>query len=136
MLYDKTYEWDFSKFVPQVVCINLGTNDTSTTGADPDLLLKGYKDLYAKVRKSYPKAKIVLLCGSMMRGETDLPMAKAAMDQCMRDAHSAGDKEVYRFDFTPQNGDLGFGASWHPSYKQHEKMAGELTPYLKKLMNW
>lgn len=136
LLYDKKYEWDFSRFTPQVVCINLGTNDTSTTGADPDLLLKGYKDLYKQVRKHYPNTKIVFLCGSMMRGENDLPMAKKAMDTCMNDAHKAGDKEVYRFDFTPQTGDLGFGASWHPSYWQHEKMAGELTAYLRSLMQW
>ncbi len=136
LLYDNKYEWDFSRFTPQVVCINLGTNDTSTTGADPDLLLKGYKDLYSKVRSHYPDAKIVFLCGSMMRGEKDLPMAKKAMDTAMKDAHKAGDKEVYRFDFTPQDGDLGFGASWHPSYWQHEKMAGELTAYLRTLMQW
>ena len=35
-----------------------------------------------------------------------------------------------------QNGDLGYGASWHPSYWQHEQMAGELIPYLRKLMGW
>ncbi len=136
LLYDNKYEWDFSKFTPQVVCINLGTNDTSTTGADPDLLLKGYKDLYKQVRNHYPKAKIVFLCGSMIRGEQDLPMARQAMDTAMESAHKSGDKEVYRFDFAPQTGDLGFGASWHPSYWQHEKMAGELTAYLRQLMQW
>ena len=51
-------------------------------------------------------------------------------------AHQQGDKEVYRFDFTPHDGSLGYGADWHPSMRQHEKMANELTPFLKKLMNW
>ncbi len=136
LLYNKDYQWDFSRYTPQVVCINLGTNDTSTTGADPKLLLQGYKRLYQQVRSHYPNAKIVFLCGCMMRGENDLPTAQKAMDTAMSDAHKHGDKEVYRFDFTPQTGDLGYGASWHPSMQQHQKMADELTPYLKKLMNW
>ena len=38
--------------------------------------------------------------------------------------------------FTPQNGDLKYGASWHPSYWQHQKMAAELTAYLRVLMGW
>lgn len=135
LLYDTKEMWDFSRFTPQVVCINLGTNDTSTKGADYKLLKKGYVDLLAKVRKAYPEAKIVFLCGCMMITD-DLVMAKKAMNEVTDEAHKAGDKEVYRFDFTPQNGDLGYGASWHPSYWQHEKMAGELTAYLRVLMNW
>lgn len=51
-------------------------------------------------------------------------------------AKKQGDKEIYRFDFSFQKGDLGYGASWHPSKLQHQKMAGELLPFLKKIMNW
>lgn len=134
-LYDHSEEWDFSLYTPQLVCINLGTNDTSTSGADSKLLTKGYKDLYAKVRKAYPQAKIVFLCGSMMKGDA-LALAKKSMDTAVSYAHKTGDKEVYRFDFTPQDGSLGYGASWHPSYAQHEKMAKELVPYLRDLMGW
>lgn len=135
LLYDPSEEWDFSRYTPQVVCINLGTNDTSTEGADPKLLKKGYKDLLSKVRKAYPDAKIVFLCGSMMLGD-HLELAKQKMDEVVAEANKAGDKNVYRFDFTPQDGSLGYGASWHPSYWQHEKMAGELIPFLRSLMNW
>jgi hypothetical protein len=47
-----------------------------------------------------------------------------------------GDLEVYRFDMTPQTGELGYGASWHPSLLQQQRMADELTPFLRKLMSW
>lgn len=135
LLYDKTEQWDFSRFTPQLVCINLGTNDTSTKGADPKLLRKGYRDLLQKVRSNYPKAKILFLCGSMMDGD-QLKQAQTAMDDIIAEAKKKGDKELYRFDFTPQNGSLGYGASWHPSVQQHEKMANELIPYVRQLMNW
>jgi hypothetical protein len=31
---------------------------------------------------------------------------------------------------------LGYGAKWHPSKWQQEKMAGELIAYLRGLMKW
>jgi len=135
LLYDKSEQWDFSRFTPQLVCINLGTNDTSTKGADPQLLRQGYRNLLRQVRSHYPKAKIVFLCGSMMNGD-QLKSAQSAMDEIVAEAHKAKDKEIYRFDFTPQDGSLGYGASWHPSMTQHEKMASELIPYLQQLMGW
>ena len=135
LLYNNKHLWDFSRYTPDVVCINLGTNDTSTQGADPTLLLNGFKQLYQQVRSHYAKAKIVLLCGCMMNGD-QLRSAQQALDATADYAHKQGDAEVYRFDFTPHDGSLGYGADWHPSMRQHEKMAGELTDYLRKLMNW
>lgn len=135
LLYDNSEEWDFSRYTPDVVCVNLGTNDTSTKGADEKLLYKGYEDLYKQVRSHYPQAKIVFLCGCMMNGDA-LKMAIRCQDKMVENAQKAGDKEVYRFDFAPQDGSLKYGASWHPSFWQHEKMAGELVPFLRSLMNW
>ena len=58
------------------------------------------------------------------------------MDDVVREARISGDKQVYRFDMSWQTDDLGYGADYHPSKWQHEKMAGELTAYLRGLMNW
>ena len=65
-----------------------------------------------------------------------LQSARQALDTTIEYAHGEGDHEVYRFDFTPADGSLGYGADWHPSMLQQEKMSNELTPYLKTLMNW
>ncbi len=135
LLYDKSEDWDFSRFQPQVVCINLGTNDTSTTGADPELLKKGYVNLVKQVRTHNPNAKIVLLCGSMMTGD-QLAAAKSAMDAAVAEIKKGGEKEIYQFDFVPHDGSLKYGADWHPSYWQHQKMAAELVAYLRVLMQW
>jgi len=127
--------WDFSRCQPDVVCINLGTNDLSTNNYDLKLLKQGYQHLLKMVRQHNPKAKVVFLCGSMLGGK-ELETAKRLLNEVADEARKAGDKEVYRFDFTPQNGDLGYGNDWHPSHWQHEKMAAELTAYLRSLMNW
>ena len=134
-LYDRSERWDFNRFQPQLVCINLGTNDLSTNNYDPTLLKAAYQRFLKQVRSHNPKAKIVFLCGSMLNGK-ELEIARNILNEVTEDAHKQGDKNVYRFDFTPQTGELVYGASWHPSLKQHEKMAVELTTYLRKLMKW
>jgi lysophospholipase L1-like esterase len=134
-LYDRSERWDFNRFQPQLVCINLGTNDLSTNNYDTTLLKAAYQRFLKQVRSHNPKAKIVFLCGSMLNGK-ELDIARNILNEVTEEAHKQGDKNVYRFDFTPQTGELGYGASWHPSLKQHEKMAVELTTYLRKLMKW
>lgn len=134
-LYDRSEKWDFSRYTPQVVCINLGTNDLSTNNYDVKLLKQAYKKFLKQVRQHNPKAKIVYLCGSMLGGK-ELEIAKKTLNEVVEEAKKDGDKEVYRFDFTPQNGDLYYGASWHPSLWQHQKMAGELTAFLRTLIHW
>ena len=132
---DKQERWDFSRFTPQVVCINLGTNDLSTNNYDKALLRQAYVRFLAQVRGHYPHAKIVFLCGSMLGGK-ELDIARAILDDVVAKARQDGDGEVYRFDFTPHDGSLKYGADWHPSLWQHQKMAAELTAYLRTLMQW
>lgn len=135
-LYDDTSEkWDFGRYEPDVVCINLGTNDLSTNNYDVKLYKRAFKKFLKTVRSHNPKAKIVLLCGSMMNGQ-ELQDARTALDEVAQEANAEGDKEVYRFDFTPQDGSLGYGADFHPSIWQHEKMGAELTAFLRTLMKW
>lgn len=128
-------KWDFSRYQPDVVCINLGTNDLSTNNYDLKLLKQAYHKLLNMVRAHNPKAKIVFLTGSMLL-DKELELAKKILDEVAAEANKAGDKEVYRFNMTPQDGNIGYGNDWHPSIWQHEKMAAELTAYLRALMQW
>ena len=128
-------KWDFSRYQPDVVCINLGTNDLSTPNYDLSLLKQGYQKLLKQVRQHNPKAKIVFLTGSMLYNQ-ELQIAKQLLDEITEKAHKAGDKEVYRFDMAPIDNHAFYGNDWHPNVYQDEKMANELTAYLRKLMKW
>ena len=128
-------KWDFSRYQPDVVCINLGTNDLSTPNYDLSLLKRSYQKFLKVVRQHNPKAKIVLLTGSMLYNQ-ELQIAKQLLDELTDKAHKAGDKEVYRFDMNHIDGEAFYGNDWHPNVYQDEKMANELTDYLRKLMNW
>lgn len=129
MLYQDEPKWDFAQFQPDIVFVNLGTNDTSENKGDMKLFEETYAKFLDHLLDVYPQAQIVLATGSMMEGER-LEKVKSALDNL------ANDKErVHRFDFSPQTGELGYGASWHPSTRQHQRMADELTPYLQSLIN-
>ena len=128
-------KWDFSRYQPDVICINLGTNDLSTPNYDLALLKQSYQKFLKLVRQHNPKAKIVLLTGSMLYNQ-ELQIAKQLLDELTDKAHKAGDKEVYRFDMNHIDGEAFLGNDWHPNVYQDEKMANELTAYLRKLMNW
>ncbi len=132
---DPTELWDHNLYIPDVVCVNLGTNDVGDGKYDFGLLTDGYRQFANRLRKLYPRAKIVLLTGSMLNGKP-LDDVKKAMDAVVEERRQAGDTGVYRFDMSPQTGSLGYGANWHPSMRQHQKMASELTAYLKALMEW
>jgi len=128
-------KWDFSRYQPDVVCINLGTNDLSTNNYDLNLLKQGYKKLLKMVRQHNPMAKIVFLTGSMLYNQ-ELQEACQLLNEIAAEAQAAGDKEVYRFDMAPISGEEFYGNDYHPNVYQDEKMAVELTAYLRDLMGW
>lgn len=128
-------KWDFSRYQPDVVCINLGTNDLSTPNYDLDLLKQNYQQLLKMVRQHNPQAKVVFLTGTMLYNK-ELELQKQLLDEIAAEAKKAGDKEVYRFDMTPISGDEFYGNDFHPNIYEDEKMAAELTAYLRSLMNW
>lgn len=127
--------WDFSRYTPDVVCINLGTNDTTYPAYDLDRLSSAFVNFVHTIRRNYPKAKIVLLSGTMRKGKL-LADLLLSLDNAVAKLKSEGETDIYRFDFTPADGTLGYGAFQHPSLKQHTKMADELVPFLKTLMEW
>ena len=132
---DQSQLWDFTQYQPDLVCINLGTNDASVGRFNQQKMREAYASFLQHVRGNYPHAKIVMMSGCMLNSFRN-DAVKAQLDAVVAQAQRRGDNQVYRFDFEPQDGSLGYGASYHPSLKQQEKMANELVPFLKEIMGW
>lgn len=128
-------KWDFSKYQPDVVCVNLGTNDTTNPRYETGLLTEAFKKFIKTLRGHYPNAKIVLLTGSMLKGQRLKDVQQAQID-AMEALKAEGETQVYRFDFTPDDGSLGWGLFKHPSAKRHAKMAEELVPFIREITGW
>lgn len=127
-------EWNFSDYKPEVVLINLGTNDDSYTKdfADRQQIYQDEYVVFLKhVRKMNPDAKIVCALGIM--GDRLLPRVEAAVDVYSKET---GDTNITTVGFTPQNPEDGYAADWHPTFVTHGKAADKLTAELKKIMNW
>jgi lysophospholipase L1-like esterase len=131
--YDAGSQWGFS-WQPDVVVINLGSNDFSTDG-DPSQSLFGseYEKFLSHLRDKYPSASIVALVPTLLGGN-DLTQAKNAIETAVGARSSAGDSKVEAFSMSFQQS--GWGCDYHPSLATHASMAQELTTKLKSLKGW
>ncbi len=128
-------KWDFSKWQPDVVVINIGTNDNSWTRGIADRVDTfggAYYELICQVREKNPNAYIICTLGAM--GKELLPEIEEQVGQYTADT---GDTQITTFEFDMQNGYRdGYGADYHPSAKTHQKMADKLAPFIADVMNW
>lgn len=135
-LYDEQPLYDFTDR-PDVICINLGTNDFSTSGGDSALYVQNYLRLIDTLQTNYQQPRIVLLLGSMLGGE-DLVTVRNCLEFVADSAARLNRGEVTFFEMSEQTGEpgLGIGIDYHPTVAQHRKNAAELTAYLSELMSW
>lgn len=123
-------DWDFGLFVPDIIVINLGTNDASYTGNNKEKVLEyvdGYVQFLKTVRSHNEKAHIICSLGVM--GDTLISGVKKAVSQYTEET---GDDNVSTFRFTPQDGSTGYAADWHPTAATHDIAAAELVEEIKK----
>ncbi len=124
-------EWDFSAFRPDIVVINLGTNDDSYTQQYADRkeeFTAAYAEFLKTVRKNNPDAYIVAVSGTM--GDGLFPNIKEAV---RRYSEETGDTRIEAYRLPPQDGSTGFAADWHPTEATHEKAAKLLAEKLASI---
>ncbi|MDD5900830.1 MAG: cellulase family glycosylhydrolase [Lachnospiraceae bacterium] len=125
-------DWEFSKRQPDLIVINLGTNDNSYVQGKADRkeeYINGYVEFLKTVRKCNPNATILCTLGIM---GTDL--CPAVEETVARYQNETGDKNVYSMRFAAQLPSDGYAADWHPTEATHEKAATKLTAEIKKIM--
>jgi hypothetical protein len=134
-----TQEWNFSTYTPQVVSIALGTNDfshgdgkTPRLPFDSAVFVDKYIQFVQLVKSKYPSAQIALLSSPMVGGSSGqlLQHCITAVKQRI-DALYTTSKPVALYFFKPMQPG---GCTYHPSVQDHAVLAGELTPFFKKLL--
>ncbi|MEM7656007.1 MAG: SGNH/GDSL hydrolase family protein [Bacteroidota bacterium] len=117
---------------PEIILINLGTNDFAHGTPDKQGVMNAYRNFLQNLRHHNASSQIVLLTGSMMRGEP-LDILKSWLDELQAEFSQRGDGQIHRFDLSPQ-GELGYGCQWHPTEAQHEKNGQELAAFISQLL--
>ena len=119
-------EWDFESFVPDVIVVNLGTNDMSFTKKIPERV-NAFKEAYKKfilhIREKNPTSEIFCVLGMM--GRELCPAIEEA-------AAEMNDKKVRALGLDEQLEADGIGAEKHPNFVTHKKAAEKIIAEIKR----
>lgn len=125
-LTDDPTPWDFSKYTPEVVVINLGTNDFSAPITEAEFE-GAYVDLLGAVRSKYPAAHILAVHWSSW-GATHEGWVTTALA-------TFGDANTDDIQFTIDPND-GFGCDYHTNVVTNAKLGAVLAERLKSSLGW
>ena len=124
-------ERDFTAFQPDLIVINLGTNDLSWCGTNPQrglLFAEQYTAFLRTVRKHNPKAEILCILGVMGTGLN--PMMQLAVDHYSRET---GDLAIRVLMLEEQNAARdGYGSDYHPNEITQRQLAGKVTDAIRQ----
>ncbi|PWJ43158.1 SGNH/GDSL hydrolase family protein [Sediminitomix flava] len=133
---DSIAAWDFKKFTPDVLVIALGTNDLwDGNGFNPVEFSEAYLELIDTLRSKYGNELPIVCTLSPLLVDFRRSILEGTLEGILETKKEEGDNHVHYFEFSPC-GELGYGASWHPSAAQQDLNGKELANYLANLMNW
>ena len=124
-------KYDYERDNCDAIVVNLGTNDASYT-RDNEIRKQAFFEAYQKfiryLRLTHRKKAIICTSGAM----TDLldHEIQAAVEALRKEEH---DSLLYYMKFGKPDAEDGEGAVGHPSMIQHEKMAEQLSAWIKEM---
>jgi Lysophospholipase L1 and related esterases len=138
---DATRKWDFTKYQPDLVVINLFQNDSwlvkqpnhsefkarfGTTAPTDAQIVKAYSNMVKSIRSKYPKAQIICALGNM-----DATQSGSVWPGYIEKAvANLGDKKISTC-FFPYKGTPG-----HPNTKEQQAMANQLINFIDQHVKW
>jgi lysophospholipase L1-like esterase len=130
--------WNHQRFIPDVVVIDLGTNDFATGVPDSSEFCATYLSFIQKIREIHPQTKIICVAGNALTdywpvGENRWTKLRNYLVSVVKKANEK-DTSVYYFELTPQAGP--YGEDWHPSNATHKKMSEAIVPFIKQVAGW
>jgi lysophospholipase L1-like esterase len=129
-----TIEWDFSKFQPDLILMNLGTNDQTYTQGNPDLeadFQVSYVNFLSNVREKNPDSQILCIYGMM---ENTL---YSTIEEAVETYQTTSDDQMISLFKVPTHTEEdGYTVNLHPTAETNEKVKELLIKEVKSLMNW
>ncbi|ORX59320.1 hypothetical protein BCR36DRAFT_317432 [Piromyces finnis] len=137
----KTVSWNSEDFIPDLIVINLGTNDNSymqgiksseKKKSEVAAFVAEYQEFIGKIRSTYPDSEILCTLGIM--GQELYPQVEEAVNNYKAET---GDEKVNAFKFNVQNiAKNGKAVDWHPAHQSHVEAAYELIEEIETLYGW
>ncbi|MEP7375112.1 MAG: SGNH/GDSL hydrolase family protein [Chitinophagaceae bacterium] len=138
---DENSQWDFSKYKPDVVLINLFQNDSwlvekpdypefkhrfDSTAPTSQQIISAYELFVKSIRAKYPRAQIICALGSMDAAKQGSAWP-GYISKAVRNLH---DKRIKTLFFPYKN------TPGHPSKPEQQAMADVLIKYMEKNIKW
>lgn len=141
---DATSTWGFTTPQPDVVVINLSSNDFAT--GDPGApFVQAYTTFLQTLRQHYPSAYVICALATTMK-EPDRTTAAGYIRGVVDQAREAGDTRVSTlsipdeagaiFGFATQLDSDGYGCDYHPSVKTQRLMGTQLAAAIPPIAGW
>lgn len=138
---DANRKWDFTKYTPDVVVINLFQNDAwlvkmpdnpefknrfGSTPPTAEKIVSAYSDMVKNIGAKYPKAQIICALGAMdaTRDGSPWPGYITKAVEGLNDSRI----KTHFFPYKNTNG--------HPSKAEQQTMADDLISYIEKNIKW
>ena len=138
---DANSKWDFSKYTPDLVVVNLFQNDSwivtrpdntefkarfGTQAPSAEQIVAAYRDFIKSVRGKYKNAKIICALGNMDATKAGAPWP-GYIEQAVA---SLNDKSIYTHFFSFKN------TAGHPNVAEQQVMARDLIQYIEQNVKW
>ena len=140
---DANSVWSGDAQKPDVILINLGTNDFNRKEQpEEEAWVNAFHEFLARLRKQSPEAQIYcahgpLLTDSYPTGAQAGTKSRRAVQRVVKEQNERGDAKVHYLEFKTQNPFVdGAGADFHPNIKTHHAMAAKFLDALKQDLGW
>ncbi|MGN0164599.1 MAG: GDSL-type esterase/lipase family protein [Lachnospiraceae bacterium] len=124
-------EWDFS-YKPDIVVINLGTNDFSYTGSDAakrEEYVQAYYSFLETIREKNPDA--IIICALGIMGQDLCPCVQEVV---YRFSEDKGDSNIYYVKLDNQAYENGYAVDYHPTAASHEHAAEQMSEAITQIL--
>lgn len=131
--------WDEARWTPDVIALNLGTNDVARPGFDDARYIDALDALVARVQSRAPRAEVVLVVGPMLHDELPTPGSRslqrvlAATDAVVARRRRAGFAGTVRVEIPAAPPSEGRGCDQHPSAVTQRRIATRVVDALRGL---
>jgi lysophospholipase L1-like esterase len=130
--------WDFARYVPDAVVVNLGTNDFSPPGPDHDAYKAAYSSFLKQIRGHYPGALLLAVAGPMLSdsfppGVLAWTTNQSDIAAVVSELGAQGDSNVHFLALTPQT--APYGEDYHPTLATHQQMGQAVASELQRLLS-
>lgn len=138
---DSATKWDFSKYTPELVVINLFQNDSwlvnmpdheqfkyrfGTKAPDSTAIIAAYKEFVSSIRAKYPHAQIICVLGNMDATRKGSPWP-GYVEQAIS---MMEDQKIHTCFFEDKK------TPGHPNLKEQRAMADQLIKFIDERIKW